>query len=102
MDRMDVWRSPEWFPVSIDPRARRMRFVRMSPETYRASVFLDARTHHLGEIRTAGMDELLRGRPRGPSRVHYIFHTAFCCSTLLARHLEALPRVLVLKEPGIL
>ncbi len=34
--------------------------------------------------------------------VHYIFHTAFCCSTLLARQLGSIPTFFVLKEPAVL
>jgi hypothetical protein len=102
---VDVWASPEWYPVAIDLRSRRVQFVRMSRHTYLTSVFLDSRTCHLGEACTVGVDDLLAAHSRAEAevaRVHYIFHTAFCCSTLLARYLELLPHVLVLKEPGVL
>jgi hypothetical protein len=101
----EVWASPEWYPVSIDRALRRIDFVRMSPDTYRDSVFLDSRTRHLGDTCTIAVDELVGARSGGSSEavhVHYVFHTAFCCSTLLARYLERLPHVLVLKEPGLL
>jgi hypothetical protein len=101
----EVWASPEWYPVAIDRVSRRIQFVRMSPHMYRASVFLDSRTCHLGETCAVGVGDLLRARSRDPAEavpVHYIFHTAFCCSTLLARYLESLSHVLVLKEPGLL
>lgn len=100
-----VWASPEWFPISIDPDRRRIQFVLMSPDAYRDSVFLDARTQHLGQIRWAEIEDLVGARAAGSaetSRVHYIFHTAYCCSTLLARYLEAQASLLVLKEPGVL
>jgi hypothetical protein len=101
----EVWASPEWYPVGMDRESRRIQLVRMSPETYRGSVFLDSRTHHLGETCTIGVDDLVDAQPRGssgPGRVHYVFHTAFCCSTLLARAFESVPLVFVLKEPGLL
>lgn len=34
--------------------------------------------------------------------LRYIFHTAFCGSTLLSRALSELPRIMVLKEPDVL
>jgi hypothetical protein len=101
----DVWASPEWYPVRIDVPSRTLQFVRMSPDTYRASVFLDSRMRHLSEICQVTLEDLLSNRPPrldADASVHYIFHTAFCCSTLLARYIELLPHVLVLKEPGIL
>jgi hypothetical protein len=98
--------SPEFYPLKIDFQKRVMQFVRMSRDSYQKSVFLDNRTKHLGvdtyEVR---IDDLLfgfAGLPRANRTVHYIFHTTFCCSTLLARYFELLESCHVLKEPGLL
>lgn len=83
-----------------------MQFVRMCRENYRDSVFLDSRTRHQGAgIYEVKVDDLLlavsMSRPAQPI-VHYILHTTFCCSTLLARYFELLPYCFVLKEPALL
>ncbi|HLJ91191.1 MAG TPA: hypothetical protein VKZ53_30610 [Candidatus Angelobacter sp.] len=103
---LDLFTSPELYPMRVDFRKHAMTFVRMSGETYRASVFLDGRTQHLGsdsyEIR---MDDLLLAAgttPEQPRSIHYILHPTFCCSTLLARYFELLPNCFVLKEPVLL
>jgi hypothetical protein len=102
----EVFDSPEFYPMRIDFEKQVVRYVRMSRETYKSSVFLDSRTRHLGsgpyEVR---MDDMLlaAGGPRRSAKpVHYILHTTFCCSTLLARYFELLPICFVLKEPGLL
>jgi hypothetical protein len=104
--RQALFVSPEFYPVSIDVHKRSMDFVRMSPETYRNSIFLDARTQHLGkDVYQIRLDDILleaASTSSGPRRVHYIFHPAFCCSTLLARYFELVPACLVLKEPSLL
>src|SRR6267154_1808610 len=99
-----VFSSPEFYPLRIDFQRRIVQFVRMSRDTYRRSVFLDFRTQHLGtgvyEIR---LDDLLFGiadLPTANKAVHYILHTTFCCSTLLARYFELLESCFVLKEPN--
>ncbi|MGH7089309.1 MAG: hypothetical protein ACREFQ_10450 [Stellaceae bacterium] len=54
---------------------------------------------------TFNLDDLLlreRHRPIGGAPAHFIFISAFCCSTLLARYLEHVPGCLVLREPGLL
>lgn len=102
----ELFTSPELYPLRVDFRKQVVKFVRMSRETYRDSVFLDGRTRHLGndsyEIR---MDDLLFAAGATPPlarTVHYILHPTFCCSTLLARYFELLPHCFVLKEPVLL
>lgn len=93
--------TPDWFPLSLDHERGTLVFVQMTRETFRQSAF-----HHAAIIRAgdktlkAPVDKLTGVRPGVPS--HFILHTAFCGSTLLARYLENLPRCFVLKEPGLL
>ncbi len=101
-----LYASPELYPIGIDFRRESVKFVRMSRDAYRDSVFLDARTRRLGnesyEIR---LDDLLfaaEGKPALAQAVHYILHPTFCCSTLLARYFELLSCCFVLKEPVVL
>lgn len=95
-------RDPNWLPVSYDAQSDSLVFARVPVETRKQVVFLDRRflgqaqhspavpVSHLG---AAGIES-------GP--VHFIFHTAFCCSTLMTRALD-LPGVAAgLKEPGVL
>jgi hypothetical protein len=102
----EMFTSPELYPVILDADRRVLKFVRMSRETYRNSVFLDLRTRCVGtdayEIR---VDDLLLAAldmPRALKPVHYIVNSAYCCSTLLSRYFELLPSCFVLKEPRLL
>jgi len=100
----DVFAGPELFLSSLDVTGNTMSFTPMSLETYRSSDFLDHRMH-----RTAGSDIKLdsntfvalfdRFNPE-QKPLSFIFHTGYCCSTLLARCLENLNQTLVLKEPA--
>lgn len=102
----DVFESPEWYPIRINWLRRTLEFVRMSPDSYKESVFLDSRTRHLGKgIFDIRLDDLLLAALTSPPQakiVHYILHTTFCCSTLLARYFELVPSCFVLKEPAVL
>lgn len=96
---------PEFFPLQIDLRRQAVVFVQMSREAFRRSSFLDQRVALAGPAtRRVGLDVLFeRLSPRlARCPVHFILHGAFCGSTLLARHLDELPRCLVLKEPHLL
>jgi hypothetical protein len=106
MNLKGLFHSPEFYPIILDMEKRVIRFVRMSPENYRNSVFLDLRTHHSGgQTYEIKLDDLLLAAsvaPQATRRVHYILNCAYCCSTLLARYFELLPSCFVLKEPRLL
>jgi hypothetical protein len=83
-----------------------LKFVRMSRDTYRDSVFLDDRTRFLGnQAFEMLLDDILFAascKPKAIRPIHYILHTTFCCSTLLSRYFELLEFCFVLKEPLLL
>jgi hypothetical protein len=88
--------SPDFYPEQMDFESGFVSFVKMSRKSYRSSTFLDHRSEMDGRaIYEARLSDL---NPQ-PNTAHYIFHAAFCCSTLLARCLEAEPSTFVLKEP---
>lgn len=96
--------SPRFYPteLKLTDRPPTISFVEATQDAYRNSSFLDHRMHREPDQKTfvCGARELLdryRGAP--PGDVAFIFHVAFCCSTLLARYLELLPGTFVLKEP---
>lgn len=101
-----LFASPEMYPVILLPGRNIIRFVRMSPATYRDSVFLDLRTRYMdGATCDLRLDDLLLASANSPALhkpVHYVLNTAFCCSTVAARYFELLPSFFVLKEPRLL
>jgi hypothetical protein len=97
--------SPDFYPLKMDFDNGMISFVPMSRASYRASSFLDGRVQPTSTERDdiPAADLLAVAElPPTPNRVHYIFHAAFCCSTLLARYLELIPPCFVLKEPLLL
>lgn len=103
-----VVQDPSWFPASIDGFSGRVGFVRTNRVILSALSFVDGReplarpegseTRHSLEVLAAASQE----RPPGPSRSwNFIFHTGFCCSTLLASCLDREGACLALKEPGL-
>jgi hypothetical protein len=95
------WLSPEWLPHRLDPQSDRIQFVHVPREAHGGLTFLsdeylakDAPRQILS-LRDAPSD-LSQGR------CHFIFHSAFCCSTLVARALDIPGSAMGLKEPSIL
>lgn len=100
----EVLAGPELFLSSLDLSRDSLRFTPMSLETYRSSDFLDHRMDRTtGSDVTVGANAFValfdRVKPE-QKPLSFIFHTGYCCSTLLARCLEHLSDTLVLKEPA--
>ena len=103
----DLFASPEWHAFTIDLERRAVTFARLSREQYREYVLLGTELAEqfgfdLYELRLDDVLLAAAGLPLVPRPVHYILHTAFCCSTLLARYFELLPECFVMKEPQLL
>lgn len=96
--------DPTWFPHSFDEAFNHLKFIRMPVESLRSTPFLDERYLEgvTGQV-TFPVDELLNHLPAAlPTPPPAIFHSAFCCSTLLARSLDRPGTCVSLKEPNIL
>lgn len=104
----ELMSSPNFYPLGVDFAKRVVSFARMSRDDYRNAAFLDFFARKNGyRLYSVNLDDLLLHQdslPTKPSNnpVHYILHSAFCCSTLLARYVELIPNCFILKEPTFL
>lgn len=99
----NVFVSPELYLRSFDITADSMTFTPMTAETYRSTSFLDHRmvsAHPMNaNVKLSAFVDTFSRLGLAPRPIGFIFHTAFCCSTLLARCLQEMRSTLVLKEP---
>jgi hypothetical protein len=93
--------DPRWFPVNYLKDKDQFRFKKIDIRTIGDSSFLDDRMNTLKseEILLAAETEFRLKHERAPA---FLFHTAFCGSTLLARALHSPPEIVSLKEPSVL
>lgn len=95
--------SPELFPLDLDLFQQQVRWIKMSPIWYEESIFLDDK-RILGTYALSSDTDWLIKKTKSisirPSA--YIFHTAFCGSTLMSKALANLYNCLPLREPEIL
>lgn len=96
-------RDPLWLPHRYDPGHDAVHFRRVDRAAHAAATFLT--DQHLGAdrspriLRRAEAVAAARGAA-GP--LHFVFHSAFCCSTLVARAFDRPGWAMGLKEPVIL
>ncbi len=82
----------------------RFHFLQISRKTLDISSFLDNRIYSL-EKKIVALDYAALKAAHGQQHnktPHFIFHTSFCCSTLLSRLLQAHSSTLCLREPKAL
>ena len=99
------WQTPRAWLYAWDFAEDRARFLRVDREVLARSSFLDQRIEtDTGNYDEVPIGELLSQTVRGTASAPpgYIFHTAFCCSTLFARSLDFPGRSLALREPATL
>jgi len=98
-----IVRDPAWMPHRYDPSYDALHYVRLTRDDHRKLTFLidnelpDTAQRLVLERRSS----TAAAKPNaGP--LHFIFHSAYCCSTLLARAFDLPGISMGLKEPSIL
>jgi hypothetical protein len=100
----ELTRNASWLAQAFHAPSGMIRFVKMSPDTYRAASFLDDRMFQQPRsIHVAPANDILRAIPVSARQdARWIFHVGHVGSTLIARLLGELPGVLSVREPRIL
>lgn len=102
MNATNILTDPQNFPWRFDPENNRVEFAHMTRDDIAQSPFLDHRSPgHEAAKSYASVDAFI-GAQRTATKTKppaYIFHVAFCASTLIARCLDMPGRALALKEP---
>ena len=99
----EVALDARWLPHTFDVSGQTLTSVFVPPEARAELTFLSDE-YYAGRFAKAAhpasdIAAAVSGAPHAP--LHFIFHTSFCRSTLMARALEV-PGVVSLKEPDVL
>lgn len=94
--------DPNWIPHRIDVQSGEAQFLRLPTHAFSGARFLADYTPETAlDSVTVSLDDLASMQPEtGP--LHFIFHTAFCRSTLLVRTMNIDGVVTGMSEPGII
>lgn len=92
-----------WLVSGYDEIHDAVHFVRFSREDHRRITFLsDTEIGDAPEIVLARSECLAAAKALAPPTPRFIFHSAFCCSTLLARAFDLPGTAMGIREPQIL
>ena len=94
--------DPDWLAHRYDPSQDTIHFLPVPRDMHRKATFIT------DEYLPSGLEQVVLRRADAiaaapsPAPVHFVFHAAFCCSTLLARAFDRPGWAMGLKEPVIL
>lgn len=92
-------RDAEWLAHRYDPEHDAVHLLPVSRAQHRQATFLT-------DENLPGVEPMIASRAQTraarPAPIHFVFHSAFCCSTLIARAFDLPGRSMALKEPVIL
>jgi hypothetical protein len=91
-----------WLPNRYDESQDLVHFVRLTREEHRAVTFITDQYISADAPRLVLRRSDVAAAAAPPAPLHLIFHSAYCCSTLLARAVDIEGVSMGLKEPLIL
>ncbi len=96
-----IARDANWLAHRYDPANDTVHFRQVPRAAHDRATFLTDEYLGAADPLVLGREEVLAAAPPH-APVHFIFHSAYCCSTLLARALDLPGTAMGLKEPVIL
>lgn len=97
----DIVNNPDWWPHRYDPVRDHIHFIKATRDDHRAAVFLtDDYLGGASQPSPISRQQTANAVKQAP--LHFIFHSAYCCSTLLARACDIPGVSMGLKEPVML
>jgi len=95
--------QPWLFPAELNFERQKLYFVKITPALLRQSVFLDPARIRASCVVECELDQAAAVADSVQWQASsYIFHSAFCGSTLMTKALDALYQTLPLREPDLL
>src|SRR5690242_19618117 len=99
---VDVMKDASWLAHRYDPVGDAVHFQLVPRAAHRSATFLtDEYLGDMGAPLVISRKAALQSMP-AQAPIHYIFHSAYCCSTMLARAFDIEGVSMGLKEPLIL
>lgn len=96
-----IARDPAWFPHRYDPGHDAVHFRHVPRDVHRAVTFVTDEYLPPGQPAVIRMADAMAAMP-ATAPLHFILHSAFCCSTVLARAFDLPGTAMGLKEPVFL